>query len=78
MLSLSKLQFLYTAWQDKLTKASLFEVLTLPLQQTADNKQPMLPVSRSHCTQAFCIELCSVELIGSVVFDVSESGYAAK
>ena len=78
MLSLSKLQFLYTAWQDKLTKASPFEVLTLPLQQTADNKQPMLPVSRSHCTLPFCIELCSVELIGSVVFDVSESGYAAK
>ena len=49
MLSLSKLQFLYTAWQDKLTKASPFEVLTLPLQQTADNKQPMLPVPTSHC-----------------------------
>ena len=78
MLSLSKLQFLYIAWQDKLTKASLFEVLTLPLQQTADNKQPMLPVSRSHCTLPFCIELCSVELIGSVDFDASESDYAAK
>ena len=73
MLSLSKLQFLYTAWQDKLIKASLFEVLTLPLQQTADNKQPMLPVSRSHCTLPFCIELCSVELIGSVVFETSDS-----
>ena len=78
MLSLSKLQFLYTAWQDKLTKASPFEVLTLPLQQTADNKQPMLPVSRSHCTLPFCIELCSVELIRSVVFDACESDYAAK
>ena len=78
MLSLSKLQFLYTAWQDKLTEASLFEVLTLPLQQTADNKQPMLPVPTSHCTLPFCIELCSVELLGSVVFDASESDYAAK
>ena len=78
MLSLSKLQFLYTAWQDKLTKASLSEVLTLPLQQTADNKQPMLPVSRSHRTLPFCIELCSVELLGSVVFDASEFDYAAK
>ena len=73
MMSLSKLQFLYTAWQDKLTKASLFEVLTLPLQQTADNKQPMLPAPTLHCTLPFCIELCSVELLGSVVFETSDS-----
>ena len=78
MLSLSKLQFLYTAWQDKLTKASLSEVLTLPLQQTADNKQPMLSVPTSRCTLPFCIDLCLVELLGSVVFDASESDYAAK
>ena len=75
MMSLSKPQFLYIAWQDKLTKASLFEVLTPPLQQTADNKQPMLPVPTSHCTLPFCIELCtcSVELLGSVVFEAFEA-----
>ena len=81
MMSLSKPQFLYIAWQDKLTKASLFEVLTSPLQQTADNKQPMLPVPTSHCTLPFCIELCSVELLGSVVFEAFEayeSDYAAE
>ena len=73
MLSLSKLRFLYTAWQDKLTKASLFEVLTLPLKQTADNKQPMLPAPTLHCTLPFCVEQCSVELLGSVVFETSDS-----
>ena len=73
MLSLSKLQFLYTAWQDKLTKASLFEVLTLPLEQMGDNKQPMLPAPTLHCTLPFCIELCLVELLCSVVFETSDS-----
>ena len=76
MMSLSKLQFLYIAWQGKLIKAFLCEVLMLPLQQTADNKQPMLPVPTLHCTLPFCIELCSVELLGSVVFETSESDAA--
>ena len=70
MLSLSKLLFLYIAWQGKLAWLSLSEVLTLPPQHTADNKQPMFPAPTLHCTLPSCIELCSVrELLGSVVLE---------
>ena len=62
MLSLSKLQFLYIAWQGKLARLSLSKVLTLPPQHTADNRQPMFPAPTLHCTLPFCNELCSVEL----------------
>ena len=67
-MSSSKLQFLYIAWQGELARLSLFEVLSPPLQQTADNKKPMFPAPTVHCSLPFCIELCSVELLGLVVF----------
>ena len=35
----------------------------------ADNKQPMLPAPTVHCTPPFCIELCSMELLDSVVLE---------
>ena len=31
--------------------------------------QPMFPAPTVHCTLPFCIELCSVELLGSVVLE---------
>ena len=45
----------------------------------ADNKRPMLPAPTVHCTLRFCIELCSFELLGSLLVrgGSDEFGYDA-
>ena len=57
---------------------TLHEALELLQQNTADNKQLLLLVSTMHFMLPFCIEPCSVELLGLTVlarcFSVAEFG----
>ena len=68
-MSLNRLKKELKKAHGKRIKRSLFEVLKWTLYYTADNKQPMFPVPTLHCTLPFCIELCSVELLGSIVLE---------
>ena len=81
-MSLNTLVHPYNTRQGNRIKRSPFEVSGRQQYQTEDNKQPMFPAPTVHCRLPFCIELCSVELFGSVVLEQHgsehEAGYDAE
>ena len=81
-MSLSTLVHPYNTRQGNRIERSPFEVSGPQQYQTEDNKQPMFPAPTVHCTLPFCIELCSVALLGSVVLEQHgsehEAGYDAE
>ena len=81
-MSLSTLVHPYNTRQGKRIKRSPFEVPGRQQYQMEDNKQPMLHAPIVRCRLPFCIELCSVELFGSVVLEQHgsehEFGYDAE